>query len=181
MQLVWISMLIFVQMLQVARGVTTFESMRGGTHHKAPLTEALTAPVVAGTTSMGSAQMTAGGAGPNPVLASSSTHSIPRNEGCLAQWMKLLGLDAFVATARGRAGTRRKGNPFSRGVIRNCKDFWCDPAPIFGRRENGASMLDGEIVNYVRMYETPPRMKLRRSAQGGHGGAYESLGTDDEV
>ena len=167
-------------MLQVARGLTTFESMKGGIHHTAPLTEALTAPAVAGTTTMSGAQLTARGAGPNPILASGNPRSRQRKEGCLSQWKKLLGLDAFIATARGQAGSRRKGNPFSRGVITNCKDFWFDSAPIFSRRENGAAMLDGEVVNYTRMYDVPPRMKLRRPT-GEDGATYQSLGTDDEV
>ena len=181
MQLVWVTMLLLVQMVQVARGVTTFESMKGGMHHKAPLTEAVLAPAIAGTTSMDGAQMTAGSTGPNPALAPAHRHGGPRKEGCLSQWKKLLGLDAFMATARGRAGARRKGNPFSRGIVTNCRDFWCDPAPVFRRRENGAAMLDGEVVNYTRMYEIPPRMKSRRIRQGEDGGRYQSLGTDDEV
>lgn len=181
MQLVWITMLIFVQWVQIARAVTMFESMKGIVHHRAPLTEALTAPAMAAVTSMNGAQLTAGNAGPNPVLASSHRRSSNhRKEGCLAPWTRLLGLDAFVATARGRAGSRRRGNPFSRGVITNCRDFWCDPAPIFQKRENGASMLDGEVVNYTRMYDVPPRMRLRRPT-GEEGGAYQSLGADDEV
>ena len=180
MQLIWIMMLLFVQMIQIAQGATTFERLRGGIHHKAPLTEALTAPAIAGTTSMSGAQLTAGPAGPNPAIASSHPHSKQRKKGCLAQWKTLLGLDAFIAAARGRAGSQRKGNPFSRGVFTNCKDFWCDAAPIFRRRENGTSMLDGEVVNYTRMYDVPSRMKLRRPV-GEDGGAYQSLGTDDEV
>ena len=54
---------------------------------------------------------------------------------------------------------RDRGNPFSRGILVNCRDFWCDPAPIVGRRLNGDGYLGGEVVNYARMYETPLRMR----------------------
>ena len=77
----------------------------------------------------------------------------------------MLGLDTFIATAsdaaQGRLQTR--GNPFSRGLVGNCKDFWCDPAPIFGKRHNGDSLLGGEVVNYTDMYETPLRARSGRT------------------
>jgi hypothetical protein len=42
-------------------------------------------------------------------------------------------------------------------------------------------MLDGEIVNYTRMYETPPRMKLRRPREDGNGGMYHNVGDEEPV
>ena len=174
-------MLLLVQLVQIARALTTFESMRGQMHGRSQAAEAITSALTAGTTSMEGAQMTGPGMGPNPA----DGHRAHRQkEGCFATWKKLLGLDTFVATAAGGLesnGRRRRGNPYSRGIIINCKDFWCDPAPYFGRRENGMAMLDGDVVNYTRIYETPPRMKLRRPQQGGDGGMYHSLGTEDSV
>jgi palmitoyltransferase len=64
--------------------------------------------------------------------------------------------------------------------VGNCKDFWCDPAPVFGRRQNGAAMLKGQVVDYTSMYETP-RMVMTRSRGGQDGGRYESIATDDAV
>ena len=55
----------------------------------------------------------------------------------------------------------------------NCRDFWCDPAPVFGKRELGDAMLDGKVVNYTRMYEIPPRMRRRVVEEGG--AAYSSV------
>lgn len=60
----------------------------------------------------------------------------------------------------------------------NCKDFWCDPAPVFGRRENGAAVLGGEVVNYTMMYETP---RIGRLRAGDSAGAYQSVAGDDSV
>ena len=180
-QLVWVTMLLLVQLLQVARAQTTFESMRGRVHHGWQASEAITSALVAGSASMRDAQLGNSGRGPDPAVPPGSRTSRSRHDGFFLQWIKLLGLDTFVATATGGVRARRRGNPFSRGVIANCKDFWCDSAPYFGRRENGAAMLGGDVVNYTRMYEVPPRMKSRRSPQGGESGLYHSVGSEDAV
>ena len=171
-------MLLFVQLIQIARAVTTNESMKGNVHHNSKASEAVTAMATAGTTSMSGAQLTTTGMGPDPAIPGHRARNHGR-EGFFAQWKKLLGLDTFVATAQGTAGSRRRGNPFSRGIITNCKDFWCDSAPYFGRRETGAAMLGGESVNYTRMYEVPPRMQRRRPTGGAEGGVYHSVGSED--
>ena len=183
-QLVWVSMLMMVQLLQVARAVTTYESMRGHTHEGSKASEAITSALTAGSTSMEGAQLTGAGMGPNPALADGHHRPHRQKDGFFATWKKLLGLDTFVATATGGlegGNRRRRGNPYSRGVITNCRDFWCDPAPYFGKRENGAAFLDGDVVNYTRMYESPPRMKLRRPRQDGDGGMYHSVDAEDSV
>ena len=172
-------MLIIVQLIQIARAMTTFESMRGRVRHGSQASEAITAALVAGSTSIDGAQLSHTGMGPNPALPSSQRHGHAKREGCFSQWKKLLGLDTFVATASGGIRSQRRGNPFSRGVMTNCKDFWCDPAPYFGKRENGAAMLGGDIINYSRIYETPPRMKARRSRQDTEGGMYHSVVSED--
>ena len=67
-------------------------------------------------------------------------------------------------------------------MLTNCRDFWCDPAPYFGKRETGAAMLGGEVVNYARMYEVPSRMKFRRPREGGREevGLYHNVDGDGE-
>ena len=178
LQMVWVTMLLIVQLLQIARAQTTFESMRGHMHGS-QASEAITSALVAGTASLSGAQLTPNGIGPDPALPSGSRRNRPRKDGCFSQWIKLLGLDTLIATAQGGVRFRRRRNPFTRGIITNCKDFWCDSAPYFGRRENGAAMLDREVVNYTRMYETPPRMRIRRSPQDSEGGTYRSVGSED--
>lgn len=82
-----------------------------------------------------------------------------------------------MATAQEGLGDRRAAryrNPFSRGIVTNCRDFWCDSAPYFGRREPGFAMLGGEVVNYNNMYEVPMRLRT-----GGSGTAYRSVATED--
>lgn len=179
-QLTWVTMLLIVQIIQIARAMTTFETMRGRVHYGSQASEAITAALVSGSTSMDDVQLSHRDLRPDSALSSGHRRGHLRQEGCFSQWKKLLGLDAFVATTSGGARFQRKGNPFSRGLITNCKDFWCDPSPYFGKRENGAAMLGGEMVNYSRMYETPPRMKSRRSRQDGEDSAvYHNVASED--
>ncbi|KAL9101043.1 MAG: hypothetical protein Q9163_003658 [Psora crenata] len=177
LQLMWVTMLLFTQLVLVSRAQTTWESMRGNKIHASRASEAITSALTAGSTSMEGAQISGAGLGPNPV-ATESHRPLGRGEGCLSRWKKLLGLDTFVATASGKA--KRQRNPFSRGLVKNCKDFWCDPAPYFRRRANGAAMLDGEVINYTSLYEIPPRMMLR-SRDGEAGGQYHSVASEDAV
>lgn len=181
MQLVWVTMLLVVQLVQIARAQTTFESMRSRMHPSSHAAVAITSALTSGASTMSGAQIDHTGRGPNPATSSTVGQPHPKREGCFSQWQKLLGLDTFVATASGGVKARKRGNPWSRGVITNCRDFWCDPAPYFGRRETGAAMLGGEIINYTRIYETPTRMKAQRSRQDPSGGLYHSVGDEEEV
>jgi hypothetical protein len=184
LQLTWVTMLLFVQLIQISRAMTTWENMRGSHHSQGSrASEAITSALTTGTTSMGGAQVGDAGLGPDPALPPSngSGHHHHHRQGCFATWKKILGVDTFVETAiHGYEGSRTRArqprNPFSRGAIGNCKDFWCDPAPVFGSRENGAAMLGGEVVNYTKMYETPLRMSTRQRL-----GEYESVAADDIV
>ncbi|KAI9824951.1 MAG: palmitoyltransferase akr1 [Phylliscum demangeonii] len=199
LQLTWVTMLMLVQLLQVSRAQTTFENMRSTRHMDDPMhriPQAVTAAVVSGATSMEGAQLTPGGMGPNPVLAHGSGpghghtprsghHHHPHGGGVLGQWKALFGIDAFMATARGGLDGAAHGpssrNPFSRGIMGNCKDFWCDGAPVFGSRELGAAMLGGQAVNYLRMYETPPRLRPAMSASFDGAGRHASVAAEESV
>lgn len=178
LQLVWVTMLCAVQLVQISRNQTTFENMRGHSIDRSiPSSQAFASAMTAGTTSMDAAGLSAAGQGPNPALAHS--HGNRRRGGCLSQWSALLGIDTFFVTAKdglrdGPQGGRSR-NPFSRGMTTNCRDFWCDPAPIFGKRESGAAMLGGEVVNYNDMYETP--LLMHAGARSGDG--YRSVAGED--
>lgn len=179
LQLTWVTMLLFVQLVQIAKATTTYESMRGHHDHSSRASEALTAVMTSGSTTLGGAQL-------NSVDSQSHGHGHHHKDGYLAQWKKLLGLDTFLATAQdgleGGRRARRRQNPFSRGIITNCRDFWFDPAPIFGKREVGVAMLGGQVVNYARMYETPQRMAARRSRHSdGDGALYHSIDNENNV
>ncbi|KAL8806758.1 MAG: hypothetical protein Q9182_001156 [Xanthomendoza sp. 2 TL-2023] len=182
LQLTWMVMLFIVQSVQIARAMTTYESMHGHAQGSSAASEVLTSALTAGTTSLSGASLTNTGTGPDPAISSDpESHANPHKVGFLAQWKKLLGLDTFVATAMGRSGRRKRGNPFSRGIITNCKDFWFDPAPYFGRRENGLAMLNGDVINYTTMYDTPPRIRTRRARGDQQIGTYQSVDTEDAV
>ena len=98
----------------------------------------------------------------------------------------MLGIDTFMATAMFGSKTNRqqqvasRSNPFSRGILRNCQDFWLDPAPIFGSRINGEAMLSGNKVDYTSMYEVPALTRRSGRSSGG-GGAYEAVAAEDAV
>lgn len=180
LQLVWVTMLCCVQLVQISRNQTTWENMRGSSLHDAgSASQAITSALVAGTPSPAAAGLTGAGQGPTPGAAPGGHghhHHPQRKGGFIGQWMGLLGLDTFFATAKGQK-TRQK-NPFSRGVVTNCRDFWFDPAPVFRQRQPGVGMLDGAVVNYYNMYEPPMRMR-GGSSRNGAGGTYVSVSGED--
>lgn len=183
LQLTWVTMLMFVQLVQISRAMTTWENMRGTDHmHGSKASQAITSALTTGTTSQSGAQIGNAGLGPDPALPPTHApggHHHNHKQGCFAQWKKILGVDTFVETALNKKDTtRRNRNPFSAGCLTNCKDFWCDPAPVFGKRENGAAMLGGQVVDYTAMYETPRMMSTGTRTRAG---GYESVAVDDSV
>ncbi|KAH8898383.1 Palmitoyltransferase AKR1 [Thozetella sp. PMI_491] len=175
LQLTWVTMLLFVQFVQVSRAMTTYENMFGvDPHGGASLNSAFTSTGVP----LAQGQLPPTGSAAQPDAGGHSHghgHKHGHSKGgFLKQWGKLLGVDAFIETATGRGAATGKGNkkkkknPYSRGCITNCKDFWCDPAPVFGKRETGAAVLDGVPINYTDMYESPLMMTARRGRTGGY-------------
>ncbi|KAJ6172408.1 hypothetical protein N7470_001475 [Penicillium chermesinum] len=184
--LVWVTMLCAVQLIQVSRNQTTYENLRGHSADMAtPSARAFASAMTAGTTSMEGAGLSAAGQGPNPALPGAHQHHHHRRRngrnGCLSQWSAILGIDSFFITARDGlrdgAHSRQPRNPFSRGVATNCRDFWCDPAPIFSKRDSGYAMLGGEVVSYYDMYELPAR--LHTGSRSSEGPTYRSVAAED--
>lgn len=173
-------MLIFVHLVQIGKNMTTFESMRG-MHQVGPLMSAITT----GSVTPDGAQVTESGAGPDAAgqgHAHGHKHKQRKQEGCLSKWGKILGIDTFIAIAfQGYKGHKEKKqhqhapkeNPFSRGILRNCQDFWMD-GPVFGRKESNKALLGGQIVDYANMYDVP---------RGGmqYRGGYEAVASADEA
>lgn len=165
LQLTWTFMLIFVHLTQIARAVTTYETMRGQTQ-----VGPLMAAVTTGSTSAEGGQI------------DSNSAKKKGKEGCFSQWSRLIGLDTFMTIAfQGYKGAkepkapRKPKNPFTRGVLRNCQDFWMD-GPMFGSRTGGSSkaLLGGEVVDYSNMYDVPKGgMRYR-------GGGYEAVPAAEE-
>jgi palmitoyltransferase len=182
-------MLLLVQLVQISRAQTTYENMHSQRlhSHSRKASEAFASALTAGTLPLEGAGLSLGGMGPISALPSqirnAHGHQGHSHEGWFSHWKKLLGLDTFVATAQDGLSSRNRSrhdrNPFSRGVITNCKDFCCDTAPVFGRRETGMAMLGGEVVNYTKMYERPSRMKFRTRHSDQSNGTYETVPADD--
>ncbi|KAI5286156.1 palmitoyltransferase akr1 [Ascosphaera acerosa] len=161
-QLVWVTLLCGVQLVQISRNTTTYEIMRKRHYGLNAPTQALASAIAAGTTS---ADNTVGGhGGPTTTPTPDDVH-IPRgahghghghsHRGCLASLRLLLGIDTFMATATDAQARQDDRNPFSHGCLLNCKDFWCDGTPVCGQRPTGVARLAGQEVNYHQMYEVP--------------------------
>ncbi|KAK5941350.1 palmitoyltransferase akr1 [Knufia obscura] len=175
MQMVWISMLMVVQSIQIAKNITTYENMKRHDH---------TSPHGPSHLPLHNARPTTLGASPGSAslndTAAAATRIHPATRAPDSMFTKLkktLGIDVFFATASDASAGKIKdrGNPFSRGVIGNCKDFWCDPAPIFKRRAAGQSYLGGDVIDYYTMYDRPSILRSR----GGGGMRYERVATEE--
>lgn len=175
-QMVWLSMLVVVQSIQIAKNITTYENMKRhdhGSHHghsHLPLHNA---------------RPTTLGGDPNSTslndtaAAATRIHPATRSpDGMCTKLKKTLGIDVFFATASDASAGKIKDrtNPFSRGVFGNCKDFWCDPAPILRKRRPGESYLAGEVIDYYSLYERPSILK--RTGAGNM--RYQQIATEEE-
>lgn len=164
-------MLLIVQLVQITRGLTTYEAMTahqhaGQSHGIQAGSEALQNFVATGTASLEQSQLGAGGRGPDPAATPIAKR---KPDGCLKPWLRMFGVDTFLATASttGDGGRRGRKNPFSRGWIQNFRDFFCDPVPVFGSRAHGEALLGGQRVDYTSMYEVPTSGGLSRRRAGG--------------
>lgn len=186
-------MILFVQLIQIARAQTTWESMTSGRrhrhHHDNKISSVVASAITASATSMEAAQLLPSQRGPGasdhydrrrPHRHPHHHHRRGGSGACFSRVKKLLGVDVLVHTAQGTNSPahRRRENPFSRGLITNCKDFWCDPAPVLkgNIRGGGEALLGGVGVDYYRMYETPPRMRTGRG-----GSRYQQLAGEEEA
>ena len=175
----WVTLLLLTQLFQIARAQTTFEVMKGHPQLSGP-NAAVAAGITAGAASMEGAGLTDNGtAGPDAMKKR-------KPESWLEQWKRLFGVDAFVATALhgSRADEvmrRRRENPFNRGLIQNLRDFFFDPAPVFGKRANGEAVLDGGLVDYTSMYEAPSKTMVKRVRNGGEEMHYYAVQGEEEV
>jgi len=181
-QLTWTTMLLSVQLTQIARAMTTYESMRGQHGH------AVTTAITTGSLTPAGGAVDASGAAPDPAATDApdgapTPRHAQKKEGCLSQWTKLLGLDTFFLIAlhgskANEVQTRRRENPFTRGVLRNCQDFWFDGGgfkSLWKGKESGSGLLGGEAVDYKTMYKVPAGSGMRYRS-----GGYESVPAAEE-
>ncbi|UKZ76980.1 palmitoyltransferase akr1 [Trichoderma virens FT-333] len=178
LQLLWVSMLLFTQFIQVSRAMTTYENMTG-IRVNSSMSTAFTSTGAPLDPNHPSLSVPAAPAGAH--AGHGHGHGHKHGGGLFKQWSQLLGVDPFIETITGRGAAttknkRKKKNPFSRGCVTNCKDFWCDPAPIFGQRETGQASLGGDKVDYTAMYETPTLMNITGMRTRG---GYEAVETEE--
>ncbi|CAK7209815.1 palmitoyltransferase akr1 [Sporothrix bragantina] len=188
LQLSWVSMLLFVQFVQVSRAMTTYENMYGVNPHGHGH-GGVSALQSAFTSTGAPLNPAAAGAGGDDGHGHGHSHGHGHGHshgGFLKQWSKILGVDTFIETATGRGAAaggsnkkRRNQNPYSRGCVTNCRDFWCDPAPLFGQRETGSALLGGQPINYTDMYESPRLMEAVRKRNNGNGASYEAVAAEE--
>ncbi|KAI7090653.1 Palmitoyltransferase akr1, ankyrin repeat-containing protein akr1 [Hortaea werneckii] len=179
LQLTWTAMLLFVHLTQIARNITTYETMKGQVQAGPIMTAMAT-----GTLSSDGAQVNEAGTAGKPAHPHHK-----KKEGCLAQWSRLLGIDTFITVAfQGYKGSQqskaerqrtRKSNLYSHGVVKNCTDFWAD-GPLLRRKSDACrGVLGGEAVDYGQMFDVPrPGMRYSR---GGAGYEAVPLAADGEV
>lgn len=149
LQASWVTMLLFVQLLQIAKAQTTYENMTANRNFNQSsfvendkITTALAAAV-------GAPNNTDGGS-----ISGASSRSM--DEGWWRKTTKLLGVDVFWKTAHGNKTSRRAKNPFSHGVVGNCGDFWGGSTTAWRPPVQGEmGMLDGKQVDWGRVYEVP--------------------------
>ncbi|KAK6341285.1 palmitoyltransferase akr1 [Orbilia brochopaga] len=198
LQVTWVSMLLIVQTIQVLRGQTTYENMHSVNHgyDDGEVSNMVASMIAGGGTSLEGVGLGHGGAGPNPLITTpgggagghhghnhSHGHAHGRPGGMWNRILRLLGIDTFLATAKDGVGehkhrSRRRQNPWNRGIFTNCNDFWCSGvSELFKGNPAGEAVLGGQRVDYYTMYEPPAR--LRRG--GGGAGAYESVAADEHV
>ena len=172
LQATWVTMLLCVQLIQIAKAQTTYENMtssKHGHHHgggRDKITTALTTAITTGSTSTTGAALDPSARGPDPAASISSR----MDEGWWRKTKKLLGVDVFWRTAGGGQQAGREKNPFSAGIVRNCRDFWAGAAAAWKPPLEGGLGAEGELagvrVNYANIYETP-RMRGGRLAEEG--------------
>ena len=191
-QCIWVTMLISVQCIQVSRGQTTYENMRGAAmhrHHGAGEVAGIVANAIAagGAGMEGASSMIQGNVhGHSHGHSHRHGHKHSASDGkCWTRATKLLGVDTFVHTAKdgveagGAAGGRRRKrenrNPWSRGCWRNCKDFWSSEN---GGREKGVALFGGERVDYFSMFEVP---RVGDVEMGARRAGYRGVSMEEEV
>lgn len=175
---VWVFFLAFVQVIQVARGVTTNEAsnlhrfgyMGADDFSSLPLDHS---------TALNTALANSAAA------ATASAAAKKRASGGWNSLLRLLGIDQFIATARDAVplGQTLPNNPYSRrnpadlGCMRNCSDFWFPRGSYNILRElpDGAASFAGNPIDYYRMWDFPTRENSEAAAAAA--AAHESSTT----
>jgi ankyrin repeat protein len=151
LQLVWIVLLLFVQLVQIARAMTTSEATN---FHRFGF--------------MGGDDFSSLPQDHHSNLAALSHMAAMRaspERKCWSSTFRVLGIDQFVSIAQdsfASGRTRRswkEANPASFGLLQNCKDFWLpvNSYNIFYVPRNGDASFGGRMVDYYTLWDFPKR------------------------
>ncbi|ODQ64413.1 hypothetical protein NADFUDRAFT_61242 [Nadsonia fulvescens var. elongata DSM 6958] len=148
-QLTWVTFLLFVQLFQVSRSLTTKESADA---HHSEFPDSLPSSL-AGTPSTS-----------DSLLRINNVGKHHKKKTLWSFFLKLLGVDQFystvqdaVHTAGSNARAIRKRNPTDFGILRNCRDFWFPDGNynVLKELEGGQASLGGQHVDYYSLWDLP--------------------------
>ncbi|ODQ80116.1 hypothetical protein BABINDRAFT_171167 [Babjeviella inositovora NRRL Y-12698] len=144
-QLIWLSFLIFTQLFQISRGLTTYEASKlyKKDHRQNPYYASVPEDL-AGLTE-------------TPV-----EDPLPKNITLCGSFSRLLGLDQFVSAARDATSSRHQEIATDYGVKMNCLDFWFigdthNWRNIFYLPIDGEHNINGRTVDYYHLYKLPSK------------------------
>ncbi|CAN6627334.1 palmitoyltransferase Akr1p [Trichomonascus vanleenenianus] len=169
LQLSWVVVLVFVQLVQVSKGMTTSEA--ANLHRFGFM----------GADDFSSLPMdhkSVAAAGPGAVEA--FKHA--RQKRWYSSISKVLGIDQFLSTAQDTFGRgtshNRSSNPVDYGVVRNCLDFWVPTGGgcnVFKVGESGEARLNGQAIDYYTLWEFPSKTRRQRSPANAADHEYEMV------
>ncbi|GJN94302.1 hypothetical protein Rhopal_007376-T1 [Rhodotorula paludigena] len=206
LQLLWTIILLFAQLYQVARQMTTLEVSNLGRYGYMGGRPGVSGAAQAGAVEKHNAASAAaaaaaqrdGGAGdgqesddpaslahaPAPARADSPSSASPRAaKGSFAFVLKLLGLDRFVGPRRARASPTTataaadaSTNPFDLGVVGNCVDFWTSGRELGVRYDELWGIPEGGYRRAVGERKRREREERERNGAGAGGGGWFARG-----
>lgn len=146
LQLSWVVLLVFVQLVQISRGVTSneainlqrFGSYGGEEFSSLPQDHRVNHRLM---------------------LEKMATANPTRERRCWSPLFRLIGLDLFLSTASSAVhdGNRNSSNPANYGFFTNCSDFWAPNGDynIFKAPKGAIGSLGGQSVDYTKLWEYP--------------------------
>lgn len=154
LQLSWVLLLVFVQLIQVARGMTTNEASNLHKFGFMGADDFSSLPLDHHSVDTAAA--------PGEVTAFKSA----KKRKCSTMY-RVLGIDQFLNTAQDAFGksshhpAAANSNPVDFGVLRNCSDFWFPDREynIFKIYDRGYASLNGQMVDYFALWDFPKKTR----------------------
>jgi palmitoyltransferase len=153
-QMIWLTFLLFSQLFQISKGLTTVELsvLTKQSHDTNPYYSSAPAELLEGET-------------PGELPSGSHTHS---HRNICSTFFLLTGLDQFVITLKQTLGLKSNVSlgevPSDYGFKQNLVDFWFASGDDHLKFRNfikfpvmGESNLGGQTVDYYKLYELPPK------------------------